>query len=76
MTLYYITYHVTTVTYLFIIQIKKKKRNIKSRKINKRKRKRLVFKYTITYIRVKSFILFSLVKLKRLTTLYFYFFDI
>ena len=47
-----------------------------NKKINKRKRKILVFKYTIIYIRAESFILFSLVKLKRITTLCFYFFDI
>jgi len=38
--------HVTTVTYLFIIN-KKKEKNIKSRKINKKKRKMLVSKHTI-----------------------------
>ena len=41
---YYVICHVTTVTCLFIIN--KKKRNIKLRKIDKRKM--LVFKYTIT----------------------------
>ena len=52
---YNVTCHVTTVTYLFIVQInkEKKKRNIKSRKINKRK-KMLVFKHTITILRYVS----------------------
>jgi len=43
---------VTAVTYLFIVNKKEKeiqkKRNIKSRKINKRKRKMLVFIHIIT----------------------------
>jgi len=45
---------VTTVTCLFIVKIKEKenqnqkKRNIKLRKIDKRKRKMLVFRHTIT----------------------------
>jgi len=43
-------HHVAMVIYLFIVPRKKnqKKRNIKSRKIDKKKRKMLVFKYTIT----------------------------
>ena len=51
MTLHHVTCYVTTVTCLFIIEIKekKKKRNIKSRKIDKRKM--LVFKYTITGVK-------------------------
>ena len=46
-------HHVTVVMCLFIVQEKKKekenyiKRNIKSRKIDKKKRKILVFKYII-----------------------------
>ena len=48
-----------------------KKKNIKLRKINKGKRKILVFKYIIIYIRVKIFILFSLIKLKRIITFIF-----
>ena len=51
---YHVTCHVTAVTYLFIINKKKykikKKRNIKSRKIDKRKRKMLVLIHIITYI--------------------------
>ena len=51
MTLHHVTCHVTAVTYLFIIKVKEnqKKRNIKSRKMDKIKRKMLVSKYTITY---------------------------
>jgi len=51
MTSHHVICHVTAVTCLFIIKKKKenqKKRYIKSRKIDKRKRKMLVFKYTIT----------------------------
>jgi len=40
---------VTVITCLFIIQIIKRKRNIKSRKIDKRK-KMLVFKHTVTKV--------------------------
>jgi len=43
---------VTAVTYLFIIN--KKKRNIKLRKIDKRKRKMLVSKYIITIVELKK----------------------
>jgi len=49
---HHVTCHMTTVTYLFIVQKKKKRKenqkksNIKSEKINKRKM--LVSKYTIT----------------------------
>ena len=50
---HHVTCHVTTVTCLFIINKKKnkikKKKNIKSRKIDKRKRKRLVLTHIITY---------------------------
>ena len=46
MTPYHVTCHVTTVMCLFIVN--KRKRNIKSRKIDKRKRKMLVFQHTIT----------------------------
>ena len=47
-TLYHVTYHVTVVTYLFIVYKQKQNRtNIKSRKINKKKRKILVSKHTI-----------------------------
>ena len=53
----YVTHHVTVVTCLFIVQeIKKKekenqkKRNIKSRKIDKKKRKMSVSQCTITSI--------------------------
>ena len=51
MTSHHVTYHVTEVIYLFIINKKKenqKKRNIKLRKINKRKRKKLVLTHIIT----------------------------
>jgi len=52
MTSHHVTSHVTTVTCLFIVNKKEKeiqkKRNIKSRKIDKRKRKRLVFMHIIT----------------------------
>jgi len=44
-------YHVTAVTDLFIVQEKKqkqKKRNIKSRKIDKKKRKMFKLRYIIT----------------------------
>jgi len=44
--------HVTTVTCLFII--KEKNINIKSRKIDKRKRKILVSKYIITNVGIVS----------------------
>jgi len=44
---YYVTCHVTTVTYLFIVQENKIKNNIKSRKIDKKKRKIFIFKHTI-----------------------------
>ena len=51
MTLHHVTYHVTTVTCLFIIQKKKKKkRNIKLEKIDKKKRKMFMSKHTITLI--------------------------
>jgi len=46
MTSYHVICHVTAVTCLFIVN--KKKRNIKLRKIDKRKRKMLVSKHTIT----------------------------
>jgi len=52
MTSCYVTYYVTTVTGLFIIQEKQKqkqnKRNIKLRKIDKKKRKMFKSRYTIT----------------------------
>ena len=53
MTSHHVTCHVTTVTCLFLINKEKEKenqnkRNIKSRKINKRKRKMLGFKHIIT----------------------------
>ena len=51
MTSHHVTYHVTAVMCLFIINKKKKikkKRNIKSRKIDKRKRKMLVLTRIIT----------------------------
>jgi len=45
----YVMYHLTMIICLFIIQEKQKqnKRNIKSRKINKKKRKMFKSKYTI-----------------------------
>ena len=53
MTSHHVTSHVTSVTCLFIINKKEKeiqkKRNIKSRKMDKRKRKMLVSKCIITY---------------------------
>jgi len=56
---YHVTSHVTTVTCLFIVNKKKKeiqkKRNIKSRKIDKRKRKMLVFMHIITITMVLMF---------------------
>jgi len=57
MTSYHVTCHVTAVMCLFIINKKKKrikkKRNIKSRKIDKRKRKMLVLMRIITLIQCK-----------------------
>ena len=50
MTSHHVTCHVTVITCLFIIQIIKRKRNIKLRKIDKRKRKILVFKHTVTKV--------------------------
>ena len=49
MTLYYVMYYMTEVIYLFIIQEKQKqnKRDIKSKKIDKNKRKIFKSKYTI-----------------------------
>ena len=48
MTSHHVTYHVTTMSHASSLSIKEKeiqkKRNIKSRKIDKRKRKMLVFK--------------------------------
>jgi len=56
-------FHVTTVTCLFIVNKKEKeiqkKRNINSRKINKRKRKRLVLTYIITSSMTKILLLNS-----------------
>ena len=51
MTSHHVIYHITTVICLFIVNKKKnqKERNIKSRKIDKRKRKMLVFKCTIIF---------------------------
>jgi len=53
MTSHHVICHMTTVTCLFIINKNKnkknqRKRNIKSRKIDKRKRKMLVSRHTIT----------------------------
>jgi len=49
MILYYVTHYVTVITYLFIVHKQKQNRtNIKSRKIDKKKRKILVSKHTIT----------------------------
>jgi len=48
MTSHHVTSHVTAVICLLIINKKKKKRNIKSRKIDKRKRKMLVLTHIIT----------------------------
>ena len=52
MTSCYVTCHVTTITGLFIVQEKQKqkqnKRNIKLRKIDKKKRKMFKSRYTIT----------------------------
>ena len=57
MTSHHVTCHVTAVMCLFIINKKKKKikkkRNIKSRKIDKRKRKMLVLMHIITLIQCK-----------------------
>jgi len=48
LTLYHVTHHVTVITYLFIVHKQKQNRtNIKSRKIDKKKRKILVSKHTI-----------------------------
>ena len=56
---HHVTSHMTTVTCLFIVNKKEKeiqkKRNIKSRKIDKRKRKMLVFMYIITITMVLMF---------------------
>ena len=62
MTSHHVICHVTSVTCLFIVKKKKedwKKRNIKSRKIDKRKRKMLVFKCTITSTLYWQFIFFK-----------------
>jgi len=61
MTSHHVMCHVTAVTYLFIIRNKnknknQKKRNIKSRKIDKRKRKMLVSKHTITILIYRHFL--------------------
>ena len=49
MTSHHVTCYVTVVTCLFTVKMKKKKkRNIKSRKIDKRKRKMTASKHTIT----------------------------
>ena len=48
MNLCYVMYHVTKVICLFIVQEKQKKRNIKSRKIDKKKRKMFKSKCIIT----------------------------
>ena len=41
MTSHHVTYHVTAITCLFIVKKRKKKRNIKSKKIDKRKKKKV-----------------------------------
>jgi len=41
MTSHHVICHVTTATYLFIVNKRKRKRNIKSRKIDKRKKKKV-----------------------------------
>ena len=48
MNLCHVMYHVTEVICLFIVQEKQKKRNIKSRKIDKKKRKMFKSKCIIT----------------------------
>ena len=61
MTSHHVICHMTVVIYLFIIKIEKekekksqKKRSIKSRKIDKRKRKILVSKHTITSVSIQN----------------------
>ena len=54
MTLHHVTCHVTEVMYLVIVQ--EKKRNIKLRKIDKKK-KILVFKHTMTLVLWKTHVL-------------------